>query len=496
VHRLPAASCQRRHLLHLAAGTIALPWAALRAQAQTPAKQPAETQFLAERLAAYADALTFDDIDAATLERVKAHLVDTIGCGIAAFDEEPVRKCRDVALASSGGVATVIGTRRLTSPDLASFANGAAFRYYDLNDVYVGRAACHPSDNIAACLAVGEAQRTSATDLITAIALAYEINCRLIDAVDLGERGWDDATIFSLPAAALAAGKLLKLPRDKLAQAVALALNDHIPMGQTRAQALSDWKGFADAEAGRNAVFAAMLARAGVTGPAPIFEGRRGFFQLVSGPADVDVSIFGRRGIPFRIHQCGMKAYPVVVYGQTAVAAGAAVAKEVADLDRITAVEVVTTPAGYQSAGKDPEKWTPETRDTADHSLPYIVARAMFDGGIGNESYTPEQLHDSRILAFMRKITVTADAAFAPQRGSAPPTRIGATLADGRHVVRQVDSVPGFAGQPMGRADVERKFRNNVGKRWSREQTDKLLQTLWAFEQANDAYSVLARLAG
>jgi 2-methylcitrate dehydratase len=497
VHGPPAAFRGRRQALRLAAAAIAFPWVSRGARAQTSPKEPAppETQPLAERLAAYADTLTFDDIDAATLERVKAHVIDTMGCGMAAFDEEPVRKCRDVALSPGAGAATVIGTRRQTTPDLASFANGAAFRYYDLNDVYVGRAACHPSDNIAACLAVGEAQRASAAEVITAIALAYEINCRLIDTIDLETRGWDGATIFSLPAVALASGKLMKLPRDKLAQAVALALNDHIPMGQTRAQALSDWKGFADAEAARNAVFAAMLARAGVSGPAPIFEGRRGFFQLVSGPADIDVSTFGRRGIPFRIHQCGMKAYPVVVFGQTAVAAGVAVAKEVGDLDRITAIEVATTPAGFQSAGKDPEKWTPENRETADHSLPYIVARAMVDGDIGNESYAPSQLHDPRIRAFMRKITVTADSAFTPPRGSAPPTRISATLADGRRVTRQVDTLPGFAGQPMGRADVERKFRGNVGRRWSREQTDQRLEALWGFEQAGEVHSVLALLA-
>ena len=190
---------------------------------------------LADRLAAYADSLRYDDLDAATVERVKSHVIDTLGCGIAAFDERPVRVCRDVALAHAGGVATVIGTNRRTTPDLAAFANGAAFRYYDLNDVYVGRFAGHPSDHIAACLAVAEAERASAAELITAIVLAYEINCRLIDAFDITARGWDPP-VFSLPAVALAAGKLMKLRPDRLTQAVNIAVNDHIPMGQTRAQ--------------------------------------------------------------------------------------------------------------------------------------------------------------------------------------------------------------------------------------------------------------------
>ena len=364
-----------------------------------------------------------------------------------------------------------------------------------MNDVYVGRLTGHPSDNIAACLAVAEAERASATELITAIVLAYEINCRLIDAFDITTRGWDPP-VFSLPAVALAAGKLMKLPPDRLTQAVNLAINDHIPMGQTRAQTLSDWKGLADAEAGRNAVFAAMLARGGLTGPAPIFEGRAGFFRLVSGPADVDVDAFGRRGVPFRINQCGMKAYPAVVYAQTAIVAGVAVAKEAGDLDRIAAIEIATTRRGYQQAGSEPEKWTPDTRDTADHSLPYITARAMFDGDINNDSYAPEKLRDPRILAFMRKITVSEDPALTARTGaSTVPTRVTAILADGRRIVREVDDVPGFVGRPMSRADVERKFRSNVGKRWPQERTDAILQALWALDRTKDLSLLLGKLS-
>src|SRR5262249_6404422 len=237
----------------------------------------------------------------------KAHVIDTIGCGIAAFDEGPVRICRDIALVSPAGSATVIGTTRLSTPELASFANGVAFRYYDLNDAYVGGLSGHPSDNIAPCLAVAEAERTSAVDLITAIVLVYEITCRLIDACDVMSRGWD-APVFSLPAVALAAGKLMKLPPEKLAQAVNLALNDHISMGQTRVQGLSDWKGLADAEAGRNAIFATTLARAGITGPTPVVGGGRGFFQPGSGPAEGGLGAFGGRGAPVRLPRCGAAA--------------------------------------------------------------------------------------------------------------------------------------------------------------------------------------------
>jgi len=448
---------------------------------------------LADRLAAYAYGLRYEDLDSATVERVKSHVIDTIGCGIAAFDERPVRICRDVALAVSGG-ATVIGTKRRTTVDLASFANGAAFRYYDLNDAYVGKVAIHPSDHIAPCLAVAEVERASAQELITAIALAYEINCRLIDAFDISTRGWDPP-VFSLPAVALAAGKLMRLDRERLAQAVNLAVNDHIPMAQTRVQTLSDWKGLADAEAARNAVFAALLARGGLTGPAPIFEGNSGFFKQVSGPAEVKVESFGRRGVPFRIHRCGMKPYLAVIYAQTAIVAGIEVAKEIGDLDRIAAIEIATTRRGYQRAGSEPEKWAPDTRETADHSLPYLTARAMFDGDITNDSYAPELLRDARLLAFMKKIKVAEDPALTARVGEAVPTRVTAILDDSRRVTREVDDAPGFPGRPMNRTEVDRKFHGNIGKRWPHERTDAVLQMLWALERTGDIGALLGKLA-
>jgi len=448
---------------------------------------------LAERLAAYAAELRFEDLDPATIERVKTHVIDTIGCGIGAFDENPVRICRDVALEVPGS-ATVIGTNRKTTADLASFANGAAFRYLDFNDAYVGRFAIHPSDHIAACLAVAETERASGKDLIAAIMVAYEVNCRLVDALDISTRGWDPP-VLSLPAVALAAGKLMKLGPDRLTQAVNLAINDHIPMAQTRVQTLSDWKGLADAEAGRNAVFAAMLARGGLTGPAPIFEGESGFFRQVTGSAKIDTALFGRRGVPFRIHQCGLKPYPAVIYSQTAIVAGIEVAKEVGSLDRIASIEIATTKRGYQRTASEPEKWSPKTRDTADHSLPYITARAMFDGDITNASFAPHMYRDPRILAFMQNIKVSEDPVLTARVGGAVPTRVTAILQDGTRISREVDAAPGFPGRPMNRAEVERKFRGNIAKRWPEERTQAILEALWQLERMDDIAALLGSLA-
>src|SRR5712691_7583558 len=149
-----ATESQRIPRRRLIAGMAALGLCGLapRARAAPAATKESPARPLADRLAVYADELRYDDLDAATIEAVKVHLIDTLGCGIAAFDERPVRICRDLALAVTGGTSTVIGTDRRTTPDLASFANGAAFRYYDPNDIYVRRQGAHPSDHISACL--------------------------------------------------------------------------------------------------------------------------------------------------------------------------------------------------------------------------------------------------------------------------------------------------------------------------------------------------------
>jgi 2-methylcitrate dehydratase len=447
---------------------------------------------LADRLAAYAERLSYRDIGVATLEAVKVVVVDAFGCAIAAFDERPVRICREVAATTGGGSSTILGTHRRTTPDLAAFANAAAIRYYDLNDVYVSRQASHPSDAIAACFAVAQAEEAGAKDLIAAIVAAYEIECRLVDAFDLSARRFD-ATVFTLPAVALAAGKLMKLDRERLTQAVNIAVNDHVPLAQTRTQTLSDWKGIADANAVRNGVFAAMLARGGLTGPAPIFEGHSGFFQSVTKPVTIDTGAFGGAAVPFRIETVGLKAFPAQVYTQTAIMAATAIAKELGDLDRVASIDIATTNRGYVMAGSEPEKWAPGTRDTADHSLPYIVARAMLDGEITNDSYAPEKLRDPNILAFMKKIAVQEDPAFAQPRGNAPPARITVKLDDGRQFVRQVDDMPGFPGRPMERPDAERKFRGNIARRWPADRIRAALDALWGLEAADDVAGLLRK---
>lgn len=479
-------SISRRSMLGAFIGSVTAAAWAQAPQASVSASRSsadvAESLNVAQRMARYVVETEYGALDQTTIEAAKAHLIDSVGCGISAYHVDVVRACRDVALAVPGGVSTVIGTKRRTTPDLATFANGAAIRYFDFNDLYFGREPGHPSDNISACLAIAEAEGRNGRDFLLAMVLAYEIDCRLLDAAELTLKGWDHP-INSLPACALAAGKLMGLPAEKLEQAVNIALNGHIAMNQTRVQVLSDWKNLADADAGRNGVFAALLARQGITGPSPIYEGNAGFFKMISGPFEIDVDQFGGRKGQFRINACGVKPYPAQGAIQTAILAAAEIAKEIGDLGQIAAVTLYTTDFTYRSAARDKEKWAPETKETADHSLPYVVARTMLEGKITLDSFSHDAIHDPKALALMAKMTANADPVLTAMMPKKIPIRISATLKDGRAISRQVDAVPGLGGMPMQRGDFERKFSDNVGKIWSEAQQGRVLDFLWNIDR-------------
>ena len=480
----------RRVVIAAMAGAAAAPaWAQTGTIAPSTRKQPP----LARRLADYAASLRASDLDSATLERAKVHLLDSLGCSIAAFREGPVSQVRALAVANGGSAATIIGTNRRATLEWATFANGAAIRADDINDVYVGRGTGHPSDNIAACLAAGEAVGAPGAELLLAIVLAYEVEARFLDAAYPDSRGWDHPT-FALVSGALAAGRLMKLPPEKLTEAVNLSLSGHLAMNQTRLGALSNWKGLAGPEAARSAVFAAQLARSGITGPSPIFEGEAGFFKQVSGPLDIDIAGFGGRGKRFRIHDCFIKSYPAQAQTQTAIPAAAKAAKTAGDLSRIRAIEVKSTHLGWLMAGSMPELWAPTTSETADHSLPYIVARAMLDGTITTASYAPEQLRDPKAADLRKLITVHEDAAMTALVPKQSPNSVTLTLDDGRVIAERVDDLPGFAGRPMQRGDAETKFARNAKTLIKPGQIQRISDAVWNLDRADSIGALMESL--
>ena len=449
---------------------------------------------LAEELSHYAYSLKYSDIPENIVHESKKRIIDALGCGIGAFNAEPVRFSRKIAeRAKVNDGSTLLGTRRKSTPDMASFVNGIMVRYFDYNDTYLSREPAHPSDNLGACISVANSESANGKDLLLSVVLAFEIQCRLCDAVDIRHRGWDHVC-YGLVSTALASGRLMGLNSEKMTQAVNLALNSHITMRQVRAGELSMWKGCSFANAGRNGVFSSLLAREGMTGPSPIFEGEMGFFKQVSGPFQINTEEFGGRKGNFKIGETYLKYFPAEIHSQTAIWAALEARKEIGDPNEIESVEIASHEAGYTILGKDPEKWIPATKETADHSLPYIVAMALLEGKIDNSSYAPKKFMSPKTLDFLKKVMVVEDKDLTAMYPEAVANRVTVKLTSGKVISKQVNYHKGHPKNPMSDQDVEKKFRVLTGGQLSKTRAKRALNMLWTLEKVSDVSRLFSAL--
>jgi len=449
---------------------------------------------LAEELADYVHSTDYQSVPENVIHETKKRIIDSLGCAIGAFSADPVKISRKVAeIAQDTQGSTIFGTRKKTTPDLAAFVNGIMVRYFDYNDTYLSKEPAHPSDNIGPCFSVAESERSTGKDLLISIVLAYEIQCRLCDGADIRHRGWDHVC-YGLPSTALAAGKLMSMETEKMTQAANLALNSHITMRQVRAGELSMWKGCSFANAARNGVFSALLARGGMTGPSPIFEGEMGFFKQVSGPFEMNTDDFGGRNGSFKIAETYLKFFPAEIHSQTSIWAALEARKEIEKPEDIFSVEIASHEAGYTILGKDPEKWNPLTKETADHSLPYIVGMALLEGKIDNSTYSEKKYRDPKILDFLKKITVVEDKALSSMYPEAVPNRVTVKLSSGKVLSKQVNYHKGHPKNPMSDRDVEDKFQRLTRRILDKNHARRILDAAWNLEKAKDVSKLVSMM--
>ncbi len=437
---------------------------------------------LADRLARYATELRYEQLPPETVHEVKRRWIDSIACAFGAWRDETAELVRRVATqVSSPYGATIIGTRHKASPDWAAFANGLLIRYLDYNDTYLSKEPAHPSDNLAAVLAAAEAERADGKAAILATVIAYEIQCRLCDAASLRARGWDHVN-YGLFSASAAASRLMGLSAEATKHAMSIAGVSGLAMRQTRVGELSMWKGCAFANAARHATFASWLAKHGMTGPSEIFEGKMGFMKQVAGEFTLG-ALGGEEGHGFMINQTYIKYFPVEYHAQSAVWAALALREQIGgDISQIEAVEIDTFEACYSIIGSEPEKWTPRSRETADHSLPYIVGVALVDGKVDLESFEESRYTDPNLLAFLKKITVRHDPSMDARYPEGIPNRITLRLKDGRTLTEENTFPRGHARNPMSDEEVEAKFRRLTAWALSPARQDEVLRFLWNLE--------------
>lgn len=451
---------------------------------------------LAEQMAGYADALRFEDLPAAVVHEVKRRVIDSVGCALGAWHAEPCAAARRLAstFALESG-ATLLGTRRGVPPDWAAFANGCLVRYLDYNDTYLSKEPAHPSDNIPAALAVAEAAEAGGRELIAAIVLAYEVQCRLCDAASLRARGWDHVT-YGAFSTALGSARLLRLTPERIVHALGIAGVASAALRQSRVGELSQWKCCAFAAAARHGVFAALLAQAGITGPAPIFEGEKGFEKLVSGPLDLDVGQWAdaRNGRDFMVLRSSIKFWPAEYHAQSAIEAALRLREAVSHVSQIAEVRVETHDAAADIIGSEPEKWRPAHRETADHSLPYLVAAALAEGEITARQFAPERLTDPALLELTQRVRVERHAELSRLYPGAVGNIVTVILRDGRSRTERVDHPRGHARRPLTDAEVEAKFHTLADRVLGQERAGAALRWLWELDQATDFQPLWALL--
>ncbi len=445
-----------------------------------------------EILSEYACALRYEDLPAETIHQVKRTLIDTVGCAMGGFNAPPSEIARKLALSISSTMPSrIIGTSQTSAPDLAGFANGVMVRYLDCNDSYFSPGGGHPSDMIPAVFAVADPLGSDGRTMITAMVLAYEVFCRLSDQVVVSEHGWDQG-IFSVIGATCGAGKVMGLNRESMSQAISLAVVPNLPMIVTRVGELSMWKGCATASATKAGIFAALLAQEGMNGPEAPFEGRGGLWAHM-GNKQVNLERFGNRDEPFRIMNTLFKSFPSQIHTQGPISLALELRSQVPPSE-IVAIRLRTYETAIRGAAADPEKWAPQTRETADHSIPYLVAIAFQEGAVTPASFARERLQDPGVHQLMAKMTVEEDPAFTKRFPKDSPCLLEVTTKAGRRLAAETSHPPGHRQNPLSDDQVVGKFSHLAGAVLTKERCKAVTDLLWSFEKLPNLLPLFDRL--
>jgi 2-methylcitrate dehydratase len=410
-----------------------------------------------EGLAQYASSLRYEGLSAGAVHEGKRHLIDSLGCAMGGSRSEPAEIARRVAPAWSGTPsARILGEGRSTTAEAAAFANSVMIRFLDANDTYITTGSGHPSDMLGALLAAAESRDASGRDLLLATVAGYEVFGALADQVPLRDRGWDQG-VFVAPASAAGAGRLLGLSAEQMANALAIAVTANVATRQTRAGDLAMWKGCATAVAAKAGLFAAQLAQAGMTGPTEAFEGRHGLWEQVTGR--FELGGFGGGDTPFAIERTNFKSLATEYHAQAPVALALGLRSKV-DVEQIEAIDVRIYAMAHSEIGSEPAKWDPRTRETADHSLPYMLAVALTDGRVGPASFEPERYLDPTLRPLMSRIRVVPHDEFTRRFPQALVSEIEIRTRAGDRLIERAEYPKGHAKNPMTDADVVAKFRD------------------------------------
>jgi len=438
---------------------------------------------ISQQISEFAVNLKYEDLPEEVIAEVKRFLYDSIGCAYGGYHTKDVNILRDIYKAMKGKrEATVIGFGDKIPAVNATLVNSLMIRALDFNDIYWKEDPSHPSDLIPAALNVGEMVGASMKEVIVTIVLAYEFEQRLCEFAVPGirERKWHHATLTQF-VSPIVAGKLLGLTADQMTNAIGISGSHSHTIGCPTAGRLTMMKNTVDPMAVQAGVFAALMAQKGYSGTTAIFEGKEGFMD-VYGPAWDPQKLIGGLGESYRILECGMKAFPTEALTHTHITATLKVitgnAIKYDEIEQVT----VTTIARACDILFDPHKYRPESRETADHSLPYCVAAAIVDRQITTDTFSDEKLKDPRIWEVIDKIRGEASLEFEKMFPAKQPSKVVVKTKDGREFSEYLEYPKGDPREPMSIDDLTAKFNALSGNLLSPERQDEIREMIFACE--------------
>ncbi len=443
---------------------------------------------LSHQMAEFALNLKYEDIPPDAIHEAKRFLLDSMGCALAAVQNEDMQAMyRFTEKLGGTPEATVIGTGLRTNAPNAALMNCLLTRALDYNDIYWEQDPSHPSDIIGAALAAAEANNKSGRAALVAIMIAYELEMRWCHAAEPGVRevGWHHATLTQF-VSPLVAGRMYDLDIDQMVAATGISGSSHFTLGGVVAGHLTNMKNTADPLASQAGVIAAMMAREGYEGPVEVIEGKEGLIEVLNNVEWRPDWLLKGLGDEFMITQCSYKAFPTEALTHQPISAALQVCREhnlVAEDIAEILVETTTRGADILS---DPSKFAPKTKETADHSLPYVIAAAVADGNVLPDSFTDEKLKDPRIWDLLGKIKVVADPEIDALFPGVKRTRVSITTLGGNTHTAQVDHAKGSPQNPMSDEEIIAKFRANADDVVSAKRQDEIIETTWAFDDVKD----------
>ena len=443
---------------------------------------------ITEQIANYAATTKFEQLGGEAVQAAIQRLIDSLGCAVGAYDCEPAKIGRCLA---SGQTPGKYAGRPLCFADTlpaeaATFINSAMIRNFDFNDRFPGG---HPSDCLGALLALAGARGINGRRFLASMIVVYEIFARLSDSTRLSRRGWDQGYAISVATAA-GVSNLLELSLSAVANAIGIAATSSLPLRVTRSGELTAWKNVATAYAARNGMFAALLAAEGMSGPGNAFEGRNGLWENVTGP--FELAPFPTNGGTYLTPRVQLKYWPIETNGQPAVWAALELREKI-DAKNLAAIDVFTSKFTWFEIGSEAEKWDPQTRETADHSLPYIFARTLVDGPIRVSSFEENAVRDPSLRPLMAKIKVIADDAI-EARLPKVRLRVVATTHDGSRHEIQVENPLGHPDNPMQDHHVEEKFLALATPVLGEQRSQAALVRWWRVADAPDVGALIKML--